>query len=395
MRNEICIYEEVNEMPKKVLMVATVAATIGQFNMDNIKILQDMGLEVHVACDFRDRSVWNDERTEKFCKQMNQIGVKYYQIDFTRHPLEIHNHIKAYKQLNHLFQKNQYFFVHLHTPIAGVIGRIVAHKENIRCIYTAHGFHFFTGAPIKNWIIYYPIEKLFSNWTDVLITINKEDYNRAKKKFHARKVVYIPGVGIDTKSVQSCVVDKKRKRYELGVPEDAFLLLSVGELHERKNQQVVIESLHKINVADIYYLIVGTGELYGKYESIIQNYGLENNIKLLGFRNDVIELCKISDAFIHPSIREGLGIAPLEAMACGIPLISSYVNGIKDYTQNGVSGVCVKNPLSIDEVGEAILEIYRNKDLREKCGTHNLNKVKTFDLENTNKIMRDVYWGRV
>ena len=169
---------------KKVLMLATVPSMIGQFNMNNIQILQELDYEVHVACDFKDRSVWTDERVEKFIVQLEEQNVKKIQVDFSRSPLKLWKHKKSYAQLKKLFEDNEYAFIHCHTPIASVICRLVSHKMKVKCIYTAHGFHFFKGAPLKNWVIYYPIEKFLSRWTDIIITINKEDYQRAKEKFY-------------------------------------------------------------------------------------------------------------------------------------------------------------------------------------------------------------------
>ena len=372
-------------------MVASVPSMIGQFNMSNIHILLNLGYEVHVACNFYDRSVWTEERITKLKQEFDGLGVKYFQVDFSRSPIKLHKYKKAYLQLKKLLGENEYSFVHCHTPVASVICRIVTHYARIKCIYTAHGFHFFKGAPVINWLVYYPVEKILSRWTDVLITINKEDYKLAQKKMHAKKVVYIPGVGVDTKKFEICSVNREEKRKSLGIPKEAFVLLSVGELQERKNQNVVIEALRKLNNPNIYYLIVGKGELQDEYEESIKRYALESNIKLLGHRNDIGELCKISDCFIHPSVREGLGIALLEAMACGLPLISSYVNGIKDYTENNVSGCCIRNPLSTDEVAEAITKMFLNKELRKKCGISNLGTAKKFDIENTEEIMKELY----
>ena len=253
---------------KKVLITATVPSMIGQFNMSNIDILQNLGYQVCVACNFYDRSVWSEERIKQFVRDIKKKNIKYFQIDFSRSPIALLKNIKAYIQLSKIVHKEKIDLIHCHTPVAGVISRIVAHRKKVKVIYTAHGFHFFTGAPKMNWIIFYPIEKFFSRWTDVLITINKEDFNRAKKKFHAKKVVYIPGVGVDTEKFRICNSDKAEKRKELNIPMNAFVLLSVGELQDRKNQRVVIEAVHKLERKDIYYLIVGQGELENEYRDI-------------------------------------------------------------------------------------------------------------------------------
>lgn len=383
-------------MSKRVLMVATVPSMIGQFNMNNIHILLNMGYEIDVAADFTDTSIWPTERIEKFKADMDSLGIKCIQLNFSRSPLKINRHISSYKKIMKLIEKRHYSFIHTHTPIASVIVRLAAHKMQTQVIYTAHGFHFYNGAPLKNWIIFYPIEKLMSRYTDVLITINREDYKRATQKFHAKKTVYIPGVGVDTEKFAVCKMNKELKRQELGVKPNDFLLLSVGELSERKNQKVIIDALTKMKaentLGNIVYLAVGKGDMQEEFNRLIKEYGLEKHIKLLGFRTDIDELCETVDCFVHPSIREGLGIAPLEAMAAGLPLISANINGIKDYTENEVSGCCVE-PTSVDEMVTAIKKMRDNREFRKFCSSNNWKTAKAFDVRNTNKIMSKIYRG--
>lgn len=377
---------------KRVLMVATVPSMIGQFNRSNIEILQNMGYEVHVAADFTDMSVWPIERVERFKKEMNSINVLCFQVDFSRSIVRFNCYIKSFKQIEKLVNENNYSFIHTHTPIASVITRLVAHKTGTKVIYTAHGFHFYDEAPFRNWLIFYPVEKWMSRYTDVLITINKEDYKRAKKKFHARKVVKIPGVGVDTAKFAVCPVTKEEKRKQLGISEDAFVLLSVGELSSRKNQKVVINALGRLKDYNIFYLVVGTGERKDEYTKLIKSYNLQNNIKLLGFRSDIGELCEAADCFVHPSVREGLGIAPLEAMAAGLPLISADVNGIKDYTKDGESGCCIA-PTNVDAMIQAIEKMRDSAEFRRKCAAHNRKAARKYDIHNTEKIMAETYGG--
>jgi glycosyltransferase involved in cell wall biosynthesis len=376
---------------KSILMIASCPSMIGQFNMSNIDILIGMGYKVHVACNFNEQSVWTQDKVDELVKFFKNKNILYHQIDFSRSPKDIKSFISSYKQLKKLVMEEKFDFIHCHAPIPSVIARMVAHKTKTKIMYTAHGFHFFKGAPLKNWLIYYPVEKFYSHWTDVLITINKEDYNRACKKFHAKKVLYIPGVGLDTIKFEQIKADKISYRQILCIPYNAFLLISVGELHDRKNQRIIIEALHVLNNPNIYYIAVGKGQLYDEYMKLIKEYKLENNVKLLGFRSDIGELCKVSDCFVHPSVREGLGIAPLEAMACGLPLISTYINGIKDYTEDGVSGCCIMDPLSVDEMVAAISKMYSDSLFRETCAANNLETVKRFDITETEKIMKETY----
>lgn len=379
---------------KKVLVLASVASMIDQFNMSNITILQELGYKVEVACNFEKGNTCSQKRVAELKKRLESLGVDYYQIDFTRNVTNLLQDFKSYEQVKKLVMKRQYSFVHCHSPIGGFIGRLVCHETGTKVIYTAHGFHFYDGAPRKNWLIYYPIEKFLSRYTDVLITINKEDYHRAKEKFYARRTVYIPGVGVDTAKFAVCKIDKAQKRNSLGVCGNDFLLLSVGELSERKNQKVIIDALGVMRkektIGNIVYLAVGQGDMQEEFKCLVKKYGLEDHVKFLGFRTDIDELCEVADCFVHPSIREGLGIAPLEAMAAGLPLISSSVNGIKDYTRDGVSGCCI-DPTSVDQMVAAIKKMRDDEEFRFKCGANNILTAKNFDIQNTDKIMRSLY----
>lgn len=319
---------------KKMLMLASVASMIGQFNISNIEILQTMGYEVHVACNFDKGSAWTEERIQELKRKLRQMKVHYFQIDFERNVMKLNQEWKAYKQVLKLARKYHYTFIHCHSPIGGVVGRLVGHKTNTRVIYTAHGFHFYKGAPIQNWLIYYPIEKFLSRFTDVLITINQEDYHRAKRKFHAKRVEYVPGVGIDVEKFRNVTVDIPKKRAEFGISPDDTVLLSVGELNKNKNQEIVIKALVKLHQSNVKYLLVGQGTLRGYLEKLARELGVEKQVIFLGFRQDVAEIYKIADIFVFPSKREGLSVALMEAMASDLICIASYIRGNRDLILN-------------------------------------------------------------
>ncbi len=377
---------------KKALLVSTIISFLTAFEISDITILQKLGYEVHCACN----SIETEGRNNK--EKLRALGVIVHHVPFTRFPISKSN-VAAYKELKRIMQSERFDLVHCHTPVGGVIGRIVACKYRrygTKVIYTAHGFHFYKGAPIKNWLIFYPIEKYLSRYTDVLITINTEDYKRALEKFYAKKVFHIPGVGVDTLKFLECKVDKSAKRAEIGVNEKDFLLLSVGELSERKNQVIVIKALAKLKEAgalrNIVYLVVGDGYKRDEFEALIDEKDLGSCVRLLGYRSDISELCKIVDCFVHPSIREGLGIAPLEAMAAGLPLIYADVNGIKDYTTNGRNGVGV-NPHSISQIQAAIEMMYKNDKFRRRCVEYNVVRVKEYDINIVREKMKVIYCG--
>ena len=375
---------------KKMLMLASVASMIDQFNIPNIEILQQQGYEVHVACNFEKGSTCSAERIGELKKKLDSMNVTYFQIDFSRNVLKINEIIKAYKQVKELCTREKYEFIHCHSPIGGVTGRLVGHATETKVIYTAHGFHFFKGAPVTNWLLYYPIEKWLSKYTDILITINQEDYERAKKKFKAKKVIKIPGIGLNTEGIFSRNVDRNEIRTQIQIPQEAFIIISVGELNTNKNQEVIIRAIKKINDKDIYYILCGIGSKKGYLENLCKKLEIADNVKFFGYRNDVIDLCKASDVFAFPSLREGLGMAALEGMATGLPLITSDIHGINDYSIDGISGYKCGRKNTKDYV-RAIKNIKENECIKEKMQINNIAAVKKFDSSKTNDIMKRIY----
>lgn len=365
--------------PKKVLFTATVVKThINVFHLPYLKWFKKRGYEVHVAAK-------NDFINEP-CIIPNCD--KYYDVKFARFPFSKTN-IKAYKQLKKLIQENNYDIIHCHTPVAGVLTRLAARKnKDTTVIYTAHGFHFFKGAPLLNWLIYYPVERFCARFTDKLITINKEDYERAKQ-FKLRKngkVYYVPGVGIDLDKIENIKVDIKKKKTELGIQENIPVLLSVGELNKNKNHEIVLQALSELEDKKFIYLICGRGVLKEYLERKIQELHLENKAKLLGYRSDVIKILKTADLFIFPSKREGLPVSVIEAMAAGLLVIASNVRGNRDL----IDKEKMFEPNDVAALTNLIkkqLEATQNKELK-KVAYANLEQ---YSLKNVLKQMTEIY----
>ena len=322
---------------KKILMVATVPGMIGQFNMDNLRLLQELGYKVEVACNFEDRSVWTSERVHSFVQVMKGMQISMHQIDFPRNPSDMKHLLHAWRQMDRLIAKNGYTGIHCHTPVAAALTRIIAHRYKVRVVYTAHGFHFYQGASWKNWLIYYPIEWILSRWTDTLITINQEDYELAKKRFHAKRTVYVQGVGIDVARF-SCHMESEAAcllRESLGIHKGDIAILSVGELSTRKNHAQVIRALAHLNIPDVNYYIVGQGSQEALLD-VARECNMLQRVRLLGFRTDIPELLHAMDLFVLPSLQEGLPVALMEALASGIPCLASRIRGNVDLEQYGV-----------------------------------------------------------
>lgn len=365
----------------RVLYVTTISLTMNSFFKPHIEMFVKEGHQVDIACNDKDLPL--DSLYE-------ELECQFYTIDFSRSPLSSDN-IKAYGQLKKVIENGNYDIVHCHTPNASVITRLVCRqfrkKTGLKVFYTAHGFHFYKGAPVLNWLIFYPVEKLCSRFTDKLITINKEDYELAKNKFHAKEVHYVPGVGIDLSKFENVQVDKNAKRKEIGVPEDAFLLLSVGELNENKNHQVIIRALAKLENPSIHYAIAGVGEKKEYLLKLAEELVVSKQVHLLGYRKDIPELLTITNCFVFPSYREGLSVSLMEAMAEKNPCLVSQIRGNVDLIDS--MGGVLFNPHSVDDCFEALKKLLESEC--ELFGKHNYQRIQVFSKESVLNIMNSIY----
>lgn len=370
----------------KILFVATVVKKhIMEFHIPYLKMLKEMGWETAVAAknDYANPAECNIP----FCDT-------YYNIPFERKPLYPQN-IKAYYALKKIIDNNDYDIIHCHTPVGGFLARLAAmkaRKTKTKVIYTAHGFHFFKGASFINWLAYYPIERILAHQTDVLITINKEDFNNAKQ-FKAGKVVYVPGVGIDIAKNNEITCTPEKKRKELGLQKDDFVLLSVGELISRKNHIAVIKALGRMKqkniLSNIQYVICGSGKLLSKLENKVKCLDLSNHVHFLGYRKDICEIMKCSDLFVFMSLQEGLPVALMEAMSCNLPVICSDIRGNTDLVLNGKNGAIIHN--NIFEIEQEIIRLKNDIKLRAYYSNMAKQAVKSYDLNITRNDIRKIY----
>lgn len=367
-------------MNRRILIVCTTDSMIWNFLVPHIKELEQKGFYVECASSI----------TGKFFQDLVEIhGIKMNEIPFVRSPYNFKN-LHAYKALCKLIRDKNFDTIFCHEPVGGVMGRLAGRKNHCKVIYTAHGFHFYKGAPLLNWLLYYPVEKWLARYTDALITINREDYALAKRKMKLRnggKVYYVPGVGIDREKFSKETIDKGTKRRELGIPEDATLLLSVGELNHNKNHEMVIRAIAGMNV---YYIIAGEGELQQHLKSLIDTWNLCDRVKLLGFRNDVKELYKAADIFVFPSFREGLSVSVMEAMASGLPCVVSNIRGNTDLLGNGEGGFLC-DPHDASDFAEKINILVADDQLREEMGRSNRIAIQKFSTETVIREMQKIY----
>lgn len=371
----------------KILFVATVRSHIGQFHMPFIRELKARGVEVHAA--FKDNSA------DKPGLDLSAID-KTFEVPFERRPLRPNN-IKAYRELKKIIDGNGYDAVHCHTPMGAVITRLAAksaRKKGTKVIYTAHGFHFFKGASIKNWILFYPVEKYLSKYTDCLITINSEDCELAhKKKFRAGKIYKVHGVGVELDKFKAVDADEKaRLRAEYGYDGDTFIMIYPADLSVRKNQPMLFDALQKIaeKNKNVKLLLPGQPIRLEEYKRMISERGIADNVEFLGYRRDINNLVGLSDLSVASSFQEGLPINIIEAMAMGNAIVATDVRGNNDAVEDGVNGYLVPVGDS-DLMAEKILELMNNCEKLRTFGENGLDMVKDFSTENVNREMLTIY----
>lgn len=379
-------------MNKRVLIVASVVSFIEWFNKENVDYLnKTLQCELHIACNFDYMEDTDEERTRAYIDKIKSEGVILHNIHFARSPFSSQN-IDCYKQLKSIIDENHFDLIHVHTPTVSILTRLAARKarkEGTTVMYTCHGFHFHNAAPKKNWMMFYPMERMMSRFCDYIVTINKEDFNRAKT-FHAPNVRYIPGVGVNINRIHDCKIDKKAYKREIGVPEDCVLILSIGEMIERKNHEVIVRALAEVQNPNVYYAICGKGPLREHLEQLANELGVGDRVKILGFRKDIPELCNTADISAFPSRIEGLGLAGIEAMAAGVPLVSSNVHGILDYVIDGKTGYAL-NPEDADGFAKAISKLADDENLRNDMATNCWDAVTPFEIDNALRVMWGIY----
>ena len=359
--------------------MTTVSRTINAFLIPHIEMLLDNGYEVDCACSI-------DKPVDK---ELQNKGVKIFEVPFSRNPLGIGN-IKAFMRLMELQRINNYDIVHVHTPIAAIYGRLLKLRyKNLKTIYTAHGYHFLKGGSKLAWLVYYPIEKIMAKLTDVIININKEDYEITKEKLKPRTSYFLNGVGLDLSKYKKLSNDEiLEKKKELGINDNDFIVLMIAELNKNKNHIQLINAIDtlKKQYSNIKVFCIGDGDMREDLEQQIISRNLQNNIFMLGYRQDVNKLINISDIGILMSYREGLPRNIMEFMASGRKVIATNIRGCRDLLCNETVGTLV-NVGDYEETAKAIEKYYLSRDRRFNIS----DEIKKYDIESVNSELLKIY----
>ena len=357
---------------KKLLYILNVADGVNSFSLSSILAAQRVGLEFHMAGDF------SQVTREKLEEDENKYGIHIHQINLSRSPFSLQN-VKAYRQIIDLIKKEGIEYIHCNTPIGGLLGRFAGAKERVKTIiYQAHGFHFYKGAPIINWLLYCPVEMILARMTDAIITINGEDYEFAMKHMHPRTCIYyVPGVGIELEQWKS--TGNTGIRSELGICDDDFIVLVVGRLEKNKNCKTIIEAVSKLDNKSIKTVFCGDGEDKHQLRRMTKNLGISDRVLFIGNRTDMVDIYHMADCFVLASLREGLSRSIMEAMAVGLPCIVSNIRGNSDLIDKNGGELFLPNDSS--ELAKRIVRIFESENLRIKMGVYNKEKIKGFSVD--------------
>lgn len=372
-------------LEKKVLFVATVVKKhINQFHLPYMKWFKEHGYEVHVCA--RNDFELSEKIDTPYCD-------KYFNIPFSRSPFSSAN-FSTEKELKKIIDENQYAIISCHTPVASVVTRIAARKARKRgtkVIYTAHGFHFYKGAPSSS-KLYKFAERAMIPFTDAIVTINQEDFEMASKfcRHFSCESFLIHGVGVDIYDIQNTTVNRNALRTHFGIPSDAFVVMTTAELNRNKNYTTALKAFARVQKDNLYYLICGSGDTEQQYKQLAAQLGISNRVIFAGYRFDAKKLLHIADMFLFCSMREGLGLAAIEAMAAGLPLVASDVRGTREYAQNGVNSLLFQ-PDDVEGFAKGIAILAYNDEICQRFGENAANSVYKFDIKNSVRTMADIY----
>lgn len=369
---------------KKVLLTATVQSHIAQFHRPLAKMLHEHGCEVHVAA--------RNNLAEKNGLKLD-FADQVFDVPFARSPFSLQN-VKAFLQIKKIIDAGHYDVVHTNTPAAGVFTRLAAvraRRKGTCVIYTAHGFHFYKGAPKKNWLLYYPVEKICAAFTDRLITITQEDYALASKRFKTN-VFHIHGVGANSSRFYVLSADEKQRvRKELHIPDDAKVIMNVGELLPNKNQKTAILAMktvcQKYPTAQLF--IAGNGPELEYLKKLAQQEKLENNVCFLGYTLNLNTYNNIADCTVACSFREGLPMNVIEAMLCENAVVASNNRGHRELVEDGVTGFLVE-PTDVQAFADRIIQVLDAPAVYARAARE---RAQAFTDQNVYKELQKIYFG--
>jgi len=367
--------------PDEAEYISTDPVKLNNFYLPNIEVALRNGYEVNVGINRKYPDLVKSEHP-----------IHFFDSNIFRSIFDLKNNYKAYRNLNNLLNASHFDIIHCNTPIGGVLGRICGKKAKVdKVIYTVHGFHFYRGQNIIKKNIFRLVERALARMTDVIITINEEDYINAKnfKLKKGGKVFKISGVGLDTNPILTQDSKIFSLMNEFSIKDSDIVLLTVGDLVKNKNTITLIKCMKYLD-NNFKLIICGKGVLEQKLKFFVKKQRLEDRIIFTGYRSDINDFYELANIFVFSSFREGLPRVTMEAMAHGLPCIVSNIRGNVDLIDHELGGYLCK-PKSYKEFAHRIKSISYDKDKVNSMKLWNERKIKNYDVEVVRKQIQNVY----
>lgn len=367
---------------KRILYVATSDVHLNTFHVPYLEWLAEAGHTVDIVAERRKGLSFEPVRNAHW-------------LPFPR-SLALPELGRTYRHLRRIIEQGDYDLIHCHTPIPSALTRLAARgwrRRGGKVLYTAHGFHFYRGAALQRWLVYYPIEHMLSAFTDAILTINREDYGYAKRMMRGRDAYLLPGIGVRDDRFQPVTpTERHALRRDLGFAHDAFILLYTAEFIPRKNHRFLVDAVPRLvqQVPNVQLLFAGTGTLFDEMKADVERRGLSDHVRFLGFRTDIDKIAAIADVGVSSSRHEGLPIALLEQMLCGVPPVATEERGHNEYIEHGVTGFTFGQG-NHEEFIAAILKLYGDDSLRAATGNAARERALRFSIANALEAHRPIY----
>lgn len=374
---------------KKILVLSNVASMIVQFNMRNLAILQELGYDVEVACNFKEGNTCTDDVLDELKADLKRMNIVYHQVDFARGTANFRGQLSSFRRIEKLMAEEHYDVVFVMSAIAGIVARVHAKRFGCKVIYIAHGFQFYEGAPKSIWLLFFTLEKILSYVTDTIILTNEDDFDFAKRHFRAKETLFVPGVGVDIEAYEmDADFDRAKEKANWGFDEDDYIIFSAGELSERKNHRIVMDLVRRMDNKKIKYLICGIGTLEEEYRALIREWDMEDQIFLLGYQTDLKRIYGISDVFILPSLNEGLPVCLMMSLAAKTVSVCSDIRGNHELVRDSRY---LFDPKDQADIERSLGYVMGHKEENAKIVDDNYTNLRKYDTEHVDKLMRKIF----
>ncbi len=372
---------------KKVLMMAPMGSVHRRFNAANIEALRNLGCEVHLLANF-EKGDGTEQQNLEYAERCRQEGIVIHSLPFVRASLL--KNIGLVKEIKSLFKRENFNIIHAHTETGGLLLRLsISAAERAKFVYTPHGMSFYKGAPLKTQLIYRPIERWICGGMDANLGMNLEELD-VLQKWDRKTAYYVHGIGLDLKRNQSVTVSREEIRNRFGIPDDAMMIVSVGELDDNKNHSSVVRALGELRQNNLYYVVCGVGTKRDELIALAKSCGIGDKVILAGYRKDIPNILHAADLFIFPSYHEGLPVSLMEAMASGLPVICSKIRGNVDLIQEGRNGFLF-NPNDYNTLIPKIQAIISNRELVKYMSEQNKEDVEGFSYRVVVNELETIY----